>query len=111
MSGPELRTVRVRRRPRLGVFLTLGAVVGALAAVVAALSAPPDPSFPVPQALGFLLLVFTPVGAGLGALVSFVLDALGGRTARTAQAERDSAAFVEPRSAGDPEPTDPAEEL
>jgi hypothetical protein len=109
MSGPERRTVRVRRRPRMGVFLVLGAVVGAIAALVVALSAHPDPAFPTPQVLGFLLLAFVPIGAGLSALVAIVLDALG--PTRTAQAERDSAPLVEPRSARDPEPTDPVEEL
>ena len=90
MTDPERRQVRVRRSPRIGVFLALGAVLGALAAVVLVLATPPDPTTPTPQAIGFLVLLLAPLGALLTGLVAIALEARGTRRARTVEAEREA---------------------
>ena len=88
MSGDDRRTVRVRRSPRIGVFLLLGVLLGVLVGVVAAVLTPPAPGYSTGQVLGYLVLLTAPVGAVLGAGVAITLDALSSRRARTATAER-----------------------
>jgi hypothetical protein len=88
MTGPERRQVRVRRSPKVGVFLTLGVLAGALAAVIITLVTPPDGRYPTGQVLGFLLLLLVPVGAVLGGLLAVVLDAVASRRTRVLEAER-----------------------
>ena len=88
MSEPERRQVRVRRSPRIGVFLGIGAVVGALVAIVAGDVAPPDPTVPTSQAIGYLLLIFAPLGAIVGGAIALVVDRITERGARTVEAER-----------------------
>lgn len=88
MSDEGRRTVRVRRSPRIGVFLVLGVLLGVLVAVVATLLTPADPRYSTGQVLGYLVLLVAPVGAVLGAGVAIALDALSSRRARTVTAER-----------------------
>lgn len=88
MSDGDRRTVRVRRSPRIGVFLTLGIVLGVLAAVVITLLVPADSQYSTGQVLGYVVLLTAPVGAVLGGIVAVALDALATRRARTAIAER-----------------------
>ena len=88
----EGRQVRLRRGPRVGVFLVLGLVLGALVGLVVALAAPPSPQYPTSQVIGFLVLVFAPVGVVLAGLVAVVLDASSRRRARIVQAERETMA-------------------
>jgi membrane associated rhomboid family serine protease len=88
MSGPERREVRVRRSPRLGVFLLAGAVVGVLVAAVAAVVLPAGGTYTTGQVLGFLAVIFAAIGALLGGLVAVAVDALSSRRARVLQAER-----------------------
>jgi len=78
----------VRRSPKVGVFLALGAVLGGVVALILIAISPADPQIPVPQALGFLVLLLAPVGALLGGAVALVVDAAGERRAREVQAER-----------------------
>ena len=70
------------------MFLAVGAVLGALVALIAVASVPADPRLPVPQALGFLILLLAPVGALVGGAVALVLDARASRRTRTLEAER-----------------------
>ncbi len=92
----EGRQVRLRRGPRVGVFLVLGLVLGALVGLVVAVASPPQAQYPTSQVIGFLILVFAPVGVVLAGLVAVVLDASSRRRARIVQAERET-------GAGDPE--------
>lgn len=121
MSGPERRTVRVRRSPRIGVFLALGAALGAIVALIAVASVPPDPQVPTPQALGFLALLLAPVGALVGGGVAVLIDTVGDRRARHVEAElhgpdaedralqSDAAAgSAGPQASGEPAGADPA---
>ena len=87
MSEPQRRQVRVRRSPKMTVFLGIGAVVGALVAVVAVNVTPTDDTTPAIQAIGFLILLLAPVGALVGGVVALVLEAVLERRARTVDAE------------------------
>lgn len=101
---PTVRTVRVRRSPKITLFLALGAVVGAFVALVGTLSVPTDPRYPVPQVLGFLVLLLAPLGALVGGAIAIVIDRALGRTAREVQAEYESTAPPE-----EPDPETPEE--
>ncbi len=88
MSAPDRRTVRLRRSPRIGVFLTLGVLVGVVVAVLIALLTPADGQYPTSQVLGFMVLICAPVGAAVGGLIAVALDAIASRRARVLEAER-----------------------
>ncbi|HEV7624452.1 MAG TPA: potassium transporter Trk [Amnibacterium sp.] len=88
MSEPDRHAVRLRRSPKVGVFLTLGVLVGVVVAVVITLSTPADGQYPTGQVLGFLVLLCAPVGAALGGLAAVVLDGFATRRARVLEAER-----------------------
>ena len=76
------RQVRLRRGPRVGVFLLVGLVI--------ALASPPSPQYPTSQVVGFLVLVFAPVGLVLAGLVAIVLDAASRRRARVVEAQHEA---------------------
>lgn len=109
MSDPQRRSVRVRRAPKVGVFLLIGAVLGALVAIVAVNVTPPDATVPKIQAIGFLILLLAPVGALVLGVFALVLDRVAERRARTVEVEL----FESGRRAPDdvrPEDAVPAEE-
>jgi hypothetical protein len=86
----EVVTVRVRRAPKIGVFLVAGAVLGILAALVLTFSFDgterPSPNTTVDyttmQVFGFVTLICVPIGLVLGAVVALVLDRTVGRRTR-----------------------------
>jgi hypothetical protein len=90
------RQVRLRRGPRVGVFLVVGLVLGALVGLVVAVSTPPSSQYPTGQVIGFLVLLFAPVGVVFAGLIAVLLDAASRRRARVVQAEHEA-------GAGDPE--------
>jgi hypothetical protein len=103
VTDPQRRRVRVRRSPKVGVFLLIGAVVGVVAAIVI-VNVGPDSGDPTAQAIGFLAVLLGALGALLGGLVALVLDAVSERRARTVDAERiapPAAPPAAPRSAED----------
>jgi hypothetical protein len=90
----EKSEVRIRRAPKLPVFLILGAAVGAIATLVLTSLYPADPSVGFAATFGYFLLFGVPAGVVLGAVVGLILDAVSRRRARTVLAERE---VVEPR--------------
>jgi len=73
-------TVIVRRAPKYGRFMTLGAGLGAIVALVLTLAFTPTESEIVPvgydggQVFGFLLLICVSIGVALGALIALAFD-------------------------------------
>ena len=108
MSDPQRRQVRVRRAPKVGVFLLIGAVLGALVAIVAVNVTPPDPTVPKIQAIGFLVLLLAPVGALVVGVLALVLDRIAESRARTVEVE-----LIESgrRAPDDVRPDDAAEDV
>jgi hypothetical protein len=89
--------VTVRRAPRYGRFITLGALLGAVVALVLtfAFSGQPvegtlSPGFDKGQVFGFLLLVCAAIGATLGAVVALVIDRTSARRAKSVAALHES---------------------
>lgn len=91
MSEPgDRRSVRVRRSPKVPVFLVLGALAGALVGVVLTFTGVGDPRFSTAQVMGLLVLLCAPIGVVVGGLIAVVLDATSSRRSRLIEAERES---------------------
>jgi NhaP-type Na+/H+ or K+/H+ antiporter len=89
VSTTETTTeVRVRRAPRLPVFLVLGAVVGAILTLIAtATIGHVDPKVGFAATFGYFCVFGVPAGIALGALVGLLLDRRSQRRARVVSAE------------------------
>jgi hypothetical protein len=81
-------TVQVRRSPRYTSFMIVGAVVGALVALLLTIFFPRNTEFDPAQVFGFLLLGGVAVGVGISCLVAIVLDRVVGRSATTVVVDR-----------------------
>jgi hypothetical protein len=66
--------VSIRRAPRIGRFVFLGAALGALGALVCTSVFPVDPAVGFSAMFGYLVLYGIPAGALVGAIVAVVLD-------------------------------------
>lgn len=94
----EIVTLRVRRAPKYGVFLLLGAALGVLAAMVLTLAfngtAEPSPNSGVEysnmQVFGFVTLICVPIGIALGGAVALILDRVVGRRSRDVRVDHES---------------------
>lgn len=95
MSQPESRTtdsiaeVRIRRAPRLWVFLLLGSIVGAIVTLIVTSLAPSDPKVGFAASYGYFCLYGVPAGFALGTAVGLLLDRRSVRRARTVTAEHE----------------------
>jgi hypothetical protein len=86
---PAPARVVIRRAPRLGTFLFLGGVVGAITTLVLTSLFPADPAVGFAASFGYFALFGIPAGVLLGALVGILLDAISLRRSRTVLVERD----------------------
>lgn len=89
MSDSERSEVRIRRAPKLGVFLLLGAVVGALVTLVLTSLFPADPAIGFAASFGYFLLFGAPAGAALGAIIGLIIDRVSIARSRTVTVERE----------------------
>jgi hypothetical protein len=88
VSDPERSEVRIRRAPKLGVFLLVGAVLGTLVTLILTSLFPADPAIGFAASFGYFLLFGAPAGAALGALVGLIIDRVSIARARTVTVER-----------------------
>lgn len=77
-SDERVYTAEVRTRANIGAFLILGAVVGAVVAVIWTFLFPDD-TYTYGQVLGFLLVFLIPLGAGLLGTIGLLIDAFVSR--------------------------------
>ena len=100
-------TLVVRRSPRYVSFMIVGAVLGALLALILTVAFPPNSQFDPGQVFGFLLLGGITVGVAVSCLVAIVLDRFVGRSATTVVVDRLDAnstrAFENPDPGSDPQ--------
>lgn len=85
-SSHETVDVRIRRAPRLGVFIALGAALGLLAALVSTSVFEVDPSVGFTGTFAYIALYSIPLGIALAAVVGLVIDRVSKRRAKTAHA-------------------------
>jgi hypothetical protein len=89
VSDPQRTEVKIRRAPKLGVFLLIGAVLGALVTLILTSLFPADPAIGFAASFGYFLLFGAPAGAALGALVGLVIDRISVARARTVTMEHE----------------------
>ena len=81
--------VSIRRAPKVGVFLVVGAVLGALVTLILTSLFPADPNVGFAASYAYFCLFGVPAGLLLGALVALVLDVISTRRTRTVTVARD----------------------
>lgn len=89
MSKPERSEVRIRRAPKLGVFLLVGAAIGAIVTLILTSLFPADPAIGFAATFGYFLLFGAPAGAVVGAIVGLIIDRVSIARARTVTVERE----------------------
>lgn len=96
-AGHRIESAQLRRSPRYGVFLAVGAGVGILAALILTFafqtedstSAATGVSYTTTQIFGFLCLIAIPIGLALSAAVALVFDRVLARRARAVRVSHD----------------------
>jgi hypothetical protein len=81
--------VSIRRAPRVGVFLVLGAVLGLIVTLILTSLFEADPNVGFLASFAYFCLFGIPAGLLLGALVAIVLDVVSTRRTRTVTVARD----------------------
>jgi len=79
--------VRIRRAPRIPVFLVLGALLGFVVTLGLTASFPTDPTVGFPATFGYFLLYGVPCGVVLGGLVAIILDRVSNGRTKTVSME------------------------
>lgn len=89
-AAETLTEVRVRRAPRLPVFLVLGAVLGAIVTlIVTATVGQVDAKVGFGATFGYFCLYGVPAGIVVGAMVALLLDYRSQRRSRIVTAEHE----------------------
>lgn len=97
----ESHEVGIRRAPKIGVFLVLGALVGAVGTLVLTSLFEPDEQVGFVATYAYFCLYGIPAGLLLGAIVGLLLDWRSRRRVRTVTVARETGAADEASSAGD----------
>lgn len=83
-------TVKIRRAPKIGAFLVVGGLVGALVTLALTAQFPVDPSVGFVPLFGYFSLFGIPSGVLIGALVALVVDRRSRKRGREVAAARES---------------------
>ena len=102
-------TLVVRRSPKYVNFMIVGAVIGAVLALLLTVIFPQNAEFDPAQVFGFLLLGGVTIGVAVSCVIAIVLDRIVGRSATTVVVDRLDAnitrAFENPDPGSDPQPS------
>lgn len=90
MSDQTQTEVRVRRAPKFGAFIAVGAVVGALVTLVLTSLYPADPNVGFPALFAYFSLFGVSAGVALGALLALILDRRSSKRSKIVEAEREA---------------------
>lgn len=82
--------VSIRRAPRLGVFIGLGAILGVVVTLFVTGLYPVDPRVGFAALFGYFAVYLVPAGVVLGAVIGLIFDAVSRRQARVVAAEHES---------------------
>jgi len=85
----ENQQVRVRRAPKIPVFLVLGGALGAIVTLVLTSLFETDPTVGFGASFGYFLIYGVPAGVVLGAIVALILDRGSNRRAKTVSAQHE----------------------
>ncbi len=83
----DLQDATVRRAPRYGAFVAVGALLGFIVTAILTMQFPADPNIGLIASLAYFSLIGVSVGVALGALVAIILDRRSLKRTRTVQVE------------------------
>ncbi|MGZ0712085.1 potassium transporter Trk (plasmid) [Coraliomargarita sp. W4R53] len=94
----HIETVKVRRAPKISVFLLLGAALGVLTAMILTFAfngtseVSPNTGFEYSQGqvFGFLTLICVPIGIAILGVIAVILDRRASRNARDVVVDRET---------------------
>ena len=95
---PEIVDARIRRAPRWGVFLGIGAGAGVVVAFLLTMSGNFEASpttqvtYPFGQVFGFLLLWTVPAGIAVLGVIALLLERVTRRSERIVRVDRETVA-------------------
>ena len=90
MSTGRQVDVRVRRAPKFGAFIVVGAGIALIATLIATAQFPADPSVGFPALVAYFSLFTVPAGAAIGAVIALLVDRRSSRRAKTIAAEEET---------------------
>lgn len=88
----QTRTARVRRAPRYGAFIGVGAIVGIVVTVAVTTAFPADPDVGMWATVAYMSLYGVTAGVVLGGLAALIADRVSRRRARIVEVERGAVA-------------------
>ena len=85
VSNTDDRTtqVRIRRAPKFGVFVVLGALIGLIVSLILTAEFPIDPSVGFAATFGYFAIYGLVAGVLLGSVVALIFDRVLARGAKT----------------------------
>jgi hypothetical protein len=83
----ELQDATVRRAPRYGAFIAVGALVGFLVTAIVTMQFPADPNVGLIASLAYFSLFGVSAGIALGALMAIVFDRRSLKRTRSVRVE------------------------
>lgn len=86
-ASTDVQQATVRRAPKLGVFLLVGAALGALVTLVLTSLYPADPNIGFAASYAYFLVYGIPFGVLVGGVVGLLLDRRSRRRARPIDVE------------------------
>ena len=86
---PQTDQVKIRRAPKFGVFLAVGAVAGFIATLILTSLFPTDPSVGLPATVAYFSLYGVSAGLVLGAVVALILDRISSKRAKSISVEHE----------------------
>ncbi|MET1044956.1 MAG: hypothetical protein ABWX59_12670 [Microbacteriaceae bacterium] len=96
--------VRVRRAPKIPVFLIAGGGLGAVVTFIVTALYPTDPNIGFGATVGYFLIFGVPAGVMVGAVVALLLDWRASKRAQAFDAERTHVDAVPEEVEGEIEP-------
>lgn len=93
----EKTEVRIRRAPKLPVFLVIGALLGAIVTLILTSMFPSDPKVGFAASAGYFLLFGIPAGLVLGAAVGLIIDRVSIARSRTVTVEHEVVSKAPPQ--------------
>lgn len=98
----------MRRAPKFGAFIVVGAGIALVATLIATAQFPADPNVGFATLVAYFCLFTVPAGAALGAVIALLIDRRSTRRAKTLAAEEETViAPAQPQLPEEPEATQP----
>ncbi len=84
--------MKVRRAPKFGAFIVVGAGIALIATLIVTALFPSDPSVGYPALVAYFSLFTIPAGVAIAALIALVVDRRSSKRAKTMAAEEETVA-------------------